>query len=125
VNNLLKLGIILAAFLILSTMLAPLLIFAHELISKPDLISFKVSYEQLNETSIKLVFNITYKGIIKLDDVKLEVLNKTLYLGNMQSNTTISKHITLNMNSIPKHLEILMSLRIAGIYSLKLRIRGV
>ncbi|MEO3993400.1 MAG: hypothetical protein QN229_03720 [Desulfurococcaceae archaeon TW002] len=124
-NTLLKLGIGLIAFLVLSSLLIPAAIFIYELVSKPDLINLKTSYEQLNETSIKLVFSITYKGTIPLSDVKIEIFNKTLYFGDLPKNTTLTKYVVLNIITLPERPEVLMSLKIAGIYRLELRMRGV
>jgi hypothetical protein len=124
VNTLLKLGIGLVAFLILSGLITPAIIFVYELTSKPDLIDFKTSYEQLNETHVKLVFSITYRGSVPLNDVRLEVLNNTLYFGDLPKNTTLTKYVILNVSSVPEYPEVLISLKIAGIYRLELRIRG-
>ena len=124
-NTLLKLGIGLIAFLVLSSLLSPVVIFVYELMSKPDLIDLKTSYEQLNETSIKLIFSVTYKGTVPLSNVKFEVLNKTLYVGDLVRNTNLTKYLILNVNSLPESPEVVMSLKIAGIYDLELRIRGV
>jgi len=124
VNTLLKLGIGLVAFLILSGLITPAIIFVYELTSKPDLIDFKTSYEQLNETHVKVVFSITYRGSVLLNDVRLEVLNNTLYFGDLPKNTTLTKYVILNVSSVPEYPEVLISLKIAGIYRLELRIRG-
>jgi hypothetical protein len=124
VNTLLKLGIGLVAFLILSGLITPAIIFVYELTSEPDLIDFKTSYEQLNETHVKVVFSITYRGSVPLNDVRLEVLNNTLYFGDLPKNTTLTKYVILNVSSVPEYPEVLISLKIAGIYRLELRIRG-
>ncbi len=123
-NTLLKLGIGLVAFLVLSGLATPAAIFVYELVSKPNLIDLKTSYEQLNETHIKLAFSVTYRGTIPLNDVKLEILNKTLYFGDLPKNTTLTKYVVFNVSSLPEHPEVLMSLKIARIYHLELRIRG-
>lgn len=124
-NALLKLGIGLVAFLVLSSLLIPAAIFVYELVSKPDLIDLRTSYEQLNETSIKLVFSVTYRGTVPLSDVKIEILNKTLYFGDLTKNTTLTRYVVLNVGALPERPEVLMSLKIAGIYRLELRMRGV
>lgn len=124
-NTLLKLGVGLVAFLVLSSLLIPAAIFVYELVSKPDLIDLKTSYEQLNETSIKLVFSVTYRGTVPLSDVRIEILNKTLYFGDLPKNTTLTKYVVLSVGTLPEHPEVSMSLKIAGIYRLELRMRGV
>lgn len=123
-NTLLKLGVGLVAFLVLSGLVAPAIVFVYELTSKPDLIDLKTSHEQLNETHVKVVFSITYRGSVPLNDVRLEVLNNTLYFGDLPKNITLTKHIILNVSSVPEYPEVLISLKIAGIYRLELRIRG-
>lgn len=123
-NKLLKLGIGLVAFLVLSSLVAPAVIFVHELMSEPNLIDLKTSYEQLNETSIKLVFSITYKGTVPLNDMKLEVLNETLYFGDLTRNVTFTKYVVLDAESLPERPEVLMSFKIAGIYLFELKMRG-
>ncbi|MEM0086343.1 MAG: hypothetical protein QXV93_01425 [Zestosphaera sp.] len=124
-NTLLKLGIGLVAFLVLSGLVIPAVVFVYELMSEPNLIDLKTSYEQLNETSTKLVFSITYRGTVPLNDVKLEILNKTLYFGDLRKDSTLTKYLVLDVSSPPEHLRVLISLKIAGIYRFELRIRGV
>ncbi len=123
-NTLLKLGVGLLAFLILSGLVAPAIVFVYELTSKPDLMDLKASHEQLNETHVKVIFSITYRGSVPLNDVRLEVLNSTLYFGDLSENTTLTKHVILNVSSVPEYPEVLISLKIAGIYRLELRVRG-
>lgn len=124
-NTLFKLGVVLIAFLVLSGLVTPAVIFTYELLSKPDLIDLKTTYEQLNETSVKLVFSVTYRGTVPLSNVMLEVLNKTLYFGDLPRNTTLTKYLVLNASSLPEHPEVMMYLEIARIYRLELRIKGV
>lgn len=123
-NTLLKLGIGLTAFLVLSGLVTPAVVFVSELVNRPNLIDLKTSYEQLNETFVKLVFSITYRGTVPLSDVKLEVLNETLYFGDLSKNITLTRHLILDASSLPEHLEVSISLRIAGIYRLELRVKG-
>lgn len=123
-NTLLKLGIGLVAFLVLSGLVTPAVTFVYELISEPNLIDLKTSYEQLNETSIKLVFSITYKGTVPLNDVKLKILDETLYFGDLPKDVTLTKYVVLNTYLLPERPEVLMSFKIAGIYRFELKIRG-
>ncbi|MEM2021282.1 MAG: hypothetical protein QXP80_03530 [Zestosphaera sp.] len=124
-NALFKLGVGLVAFLVLSSLIVPAAIFIYELVSKPDFIDVRTAYEEFNETSVTLVFNVTYRGSVALKDVRFEVFKEAVYLGDLSRNTSLSKRLIVSRETSSEPMEIEISLKVAGIYGVELRLCGV
>lgn len=123
-NNLFRLGVAAVALLFLSGFIAPAAAFTHEMMSKPDLIGLAVTQEALNDSAVVLVYSMTYRGSVPLKDVRLEVLNETLYFGDLHKDSTVSRRLLTSVRRPTELSEIKISFSVAGIYSVELKIRG-
>lgn len=123
-NNLFRLGVAAVALLFLSGFIAPAATFMQEIMSRPDLIGLTVTQETLNNSAVVLVFSMTYRGSVPLKDVRLEVLNETLYFGDLRKDSTVSRRLLTEVSRLAGLSEFKVSFSVAGIYGVELRIRG-
>ncbi len=124
-NTLLKLGIGLVGLIVLYGLAAPMVFFVADLVRHPGALRVEMVAARFNESHVKLVVTVYYNGSVELKDVKLTVLERDIYFGDLIKGSEVSKVITLPISALKEiGKEMSVSFSVVGLYPVELKIRS-
>ncbi|MCE4600891.1 MAG: hypothetical protein F7C38_04930 [Desulfurococcales archaeon] len=99
----------------------PLIVFATEAYSNPNLLQVQASLEQINETHARLNATIYYSGSVPLKDFSVKIGDKWYNLGTIKNGETRISIIVETGSLVAKEY----SFSIGGLYPVKLEVEKV
>lgn len=112
-----------AFIIVITILLSPLLMFAIEASRNPPILVFQVNSKVFNETHVLLTIEVLYGGSIPITELKLELMRRTLDIGDLQAGDVKSVTTIVSIEEISGSQQMVSAyrFRILGLYGIEVK----